>query len=102
MTPNEIQLNRNKLIEALKSGEYAQGIGYLKSNRGRYCVMGVACVIFDVSLTRNQVVPPTTLQEILGYSSKEIEHITNLNDWGATFVEIADNILQAKLKSYSR
>lgn len=41
---------KNKWIEALRSGEYKQGKGFLRKatpNGDCYCVMGVFCDIFD-------------------------------------------------------
>lgn len=36
-----------KWIEALRSGEYKQGIGMLKNNRGSYCCLGVLCDLYQ-------------------------------------------------------
>lgn len=37
--------NRKKLIKALRSGQYSQGTGYLRTNTG-FCCQGVACDLF--------------------------------------------------------
>ena len=37
--------NAQKWVAALRSGNYAQGIGALKAN-GKYCCLGVACDVY--------------------------------------------------------
>lgn len=37
---------KNKWIEALRSGEYEQGTGQLKSLDNKYCCLGVLCEIY--------------------------------------------------------
>ena len=45
-----IQNNRQLLLDALRSGEYEQGIAlrhdYLHLERKRHCPLGVACEVF--------------------------------------------------------
>lgn len=41
----EIKLHRQLWIDALRSGEYPQGKGYLNRD-GKFCCLGVACEVF--------------------------------------------------------
>jgi hypothetical protein len=38
---------KSKWIEALRSGDYPQGIGWLKDDSGRFCCLGVLCDVVD-------------------------------------------------------
>lgn len=48
------QENIRKWVEALRSGEYRQGKGYLQTGDGRFCCLGVACEISGLV----EVAPP--------------------------------------------
>lgn len=97
-------------VEALRSGEYKQGTGVLKSTRDpehpTYCCLGV---LVDVAkkhgvkgarLDPGQTHPTISVGEWAGikaengYISPKVngECLVNLNDHGATFAEIADLI----------
>lgn len=39
--------NMAKLVAALKSGEYEQGVGRLRTRSGAFCCLGVACDVFS-------------------------------------------------------
>lgn len=39
--------NVNKWLKALRSGEYRQGRGQLRNNKGEYCCLGVACEVYQ-------------------------------------------------------
>lgn len=114
LTPDQA---RNLWTEALRSGEYHQGKNYLhqKSARGdEFCCLGVACDIavkngveLDIDTTYHIVrydkysaALPTAVAEWLGvqtsfgdfYNNGEYGSLTNLNDHGVKFAEIADTI----------
>jgi hypothetical protein len=50
------QENIRKWVEALRSGEYEQGTGRLKTRDGSYCCLGVACDISGL-VTESSRVP---------------------------------------------
>jgi hypothetical protein len=100
-------------VEALRSGEYKQGEGYL--HRGdRFCCLGVACVLAlrdGVAMeTAEQAgivlfggsdgVAPSAVMAWLGLQNERGAHegsvervtLTSLNDIGYSFAEIADLI----------
>lgn len=43
----------SKWIDALRSGKYTQGRGYLKSLNNEYCCLGVLCDVIDPSKWKN-------------------------------------------------
>lgn len=114
--PQEIGPNQRKWIDALRSGEYAQGRRYLCDFQNRYCCLGVACRVFDVPEVRRdedrvyfgksfnygaapeEVVESLSLRTHLGDLAtvyeigriKEMARLSQANDSGATFSEIAD------------
>lgn len=52
-TIEQIKENRQKWLDALRSGNYKQGMSYLhyidnKSNEHRYCCLGVACDVAKI------------------------------------------------------
>lgn len=50
-TPEEQKANRKLWIEALRSGKYQQGNGYLRTIDDKYCCLGVACEILGIEST---------------------------------------------------
>lgn len=112
MTPQEA---RKAWVQALRSGEYKQGNGYLHYG-DTYCCLGVACdlavkdgVEMDVDADDDEgavaydgaaVIPPSKAQSWLGLSDPygrymrddKIHYLTSLNDAGTPFAEIADLI----------
>ena len=99
--------NAKKWVAALRSGEYKQGFGYLRSDEG-FCCLGVACNIFNVRgwkntkkgityAEENQVLPHKVmdwlgLQDEEGTADFQGKTLTYLNDSGKSFSEIADVI----------
>ena len=100
-----------KWVAALRSGEYAQGEGYLKDLQGRHCCLGVLCEISaaETGFGIPENLSETTQDEYLGYTVKEWAGLENChgalvcidgaqhnltihNDNGKTFLEIADAI----------
>ncbi len=92
---------KDKWINALRSGNYKQGLGRLKYN-GEYCCLGVLCEIsgrveFDKTAGNvryanydcNSV--PTEFLESLGLEYKYITRLWRMNDFDKlTFDQIAD------------
>ncbi|MEM6815307.1 MAG: hypothetical protein AAF600_13130 [Bacteroidota bacterium] len=97
-----------KWIEALRSGKYNQGKGYLH-NDGGYCCLGVACRIFGTSKNNlegktyifkqkkfdSHLMLPKTNQipDLLKGDLNEsdfVSKVSEMNDRGLTFNQIAD------------
>lgn len=93
-------------VEALRSGKYAQGTEVLRSKDGKYCCLGVACVVLGRKiknpLSGNLTSPDYQwLKKRLGI--QDLEEFTGRNDGSYnpstragvpehTFAEIADFI----------
>lgn len=80
--------------DALRSGEYPQGRGALRTPGG-YCCLGVWCDLadpegWDGDVHRGNKLYPTP--DIAPLSDDAIYLCANLNDHGATFAEIAEYI----------
>lgn len=103
---------KTKWVEALRSGEYDQGNGFLHK-KGRFCCLGVACVIMDYTKTdldhahvilkgeenlrRDFRKIPKAIKghghgnsESVGGYNPVVEFLVHLNDNGRSFEEIAD------------
>ena len=97
---------RREWVEALRSGEYDQGVGRLMVRVGNlnedlfeYCCLGVACEITDPlqdrELWRRDDMPPDGIAVQFGLADGEDDpdFYANLNDkYHWTFDEIADAI----------
>jgi hypothetical protein len=107
--------NACKWVAALESGEYEQGMDFLMTTDNKYCCLGVACAVYNKSVSAfNQVVVETvkdqdgdyitvdghagTLPERvrkwlgLTYSNGEWNTpsgLSDMNDAGKSFQEIA-------------
>lgn len=95
-------------VDALRSGKYEQGQTYLKNVEGKYCCLGVLAEVAEfekTSLVSNVAVPHFDdmaavgivgclgkLQKPLVYANTACEFLTDLNDNGMPFSEIADVI----------
>lgn len=107
-TPKEA---RALLTAALRSGEYTQGSGKLRSVDDKFCCLGVACELYikaghELEAVKGNYgwnygdemgVLPATVQQWLGFKTKHgdfetAKRLTNLNDSGTTFPVIADII----------
>ena len=78
-------------IAALRSGEYTQGRGALKTGDGGYCCLGVLCIV----LKRPEFLTATyeRLRRASGLSSDETDGCVELNDVAQqSFTQIADYI----------
>ena len=103
MTPEQIQW-----IEALRSGRYEQGTIYLEQDN-KFCCLGVACDLFAketrtideglVKYAREAETAPAKVVKILrlrnqfGHIENFDKDLTDMNDGGKTFNEIADFIV---------
>lgn len=102
-------LNREKVgkwIEALRSGRYQQGNGYL-NRAGKFCCLGVACESEGLEgrmrdpqspvyygKTAYAYLPPET-REALGLTEEQENKLVNMNDVDmASFEEIAQQLEQ--------
>lgn len=97
--------NAKRLVAALRSGDYKQTMGQLR-NGGGFCCLGVACNLFDPTgwredMTYNNVkyMLPADVQDFFGFTygnatfgQDSTDGLTDRNDGGATFAEIADLI----------
>lgn len=96
---------KDKWVAALRSGNYQQGQGSLRTEN-RYCCLGVLCEItgcrwrsepdmfvalYKDSSTGSTYIPEQ-LREELGMSLVDEEKLATRNDTGATFSELADVI----------
>ena len=103
-----------KWVAALRSGEYKQGRGRLRSEDDEYCCLGVLCEIAaQVGVIERAAPPPNTSSVAWRYGgwhdylpmsladvvrldtynpTIEDVQLTNMNDEGKSFLEIADLI----------
>lgn len=111
-----------KWVEALRSGEYAQGKNVLRDGNNRYCCLGVACEIYHQETGKgewrlsdsaeyyffeddNQKEPAVLPNEVVkwlgikstlgGWQSDEAKSLVILNDGGEDFNEIA-NVIESR------
>ena len=93
---------KRELVKALRSGKYQQGRGVLCDHTGAMCCLGV---LMDVAIDtywehldiftcwsiEGAVVMPTRKQlEAVGLSPIDANTLSEMNDEGKTFAEIAD------------
>lgn len=82
-----------KWTEALRSGEYRQGKGTLKTKNGRYCCLGVLCDIQNIPTNGKDSLSGLDMLDIVGMSADiESELICMNDDNNCNFNEIADVI----------
>lgn len=91
-----------KWVKALRSGEYRQGRGTLRDTEGRYCCLGVFCVVAGIELDPRGKFPaahPHSYQPIGDMIGGDLAQLYNRNDGEAefsgrplSFPEIADYI----------
>ena len=94
---------KTKWLEALRSGNYKQGHGTLHKN-DTYCCLGVLCEVaalgwddggdgyFLVSGTSSQDYLPSSFALDADMSDDDQQELTDMNDSGDSFEEIADYI----------
>jgi hypothetical protein len=85
---------KKKWVEALRSGEYTQTQGHLKSSEG-FCCLGVLCEVNSIKYIETDVFGdgPNSgayiyIRDIVGSDASDT--CINLNDDGKSFEEIAD------------
>lgn len=86
-----------KWVKALRSGEYKQGHGRLKTAEGGYCCLGVLCAVAGWSIDKkgnNLVGHSEGYAKIWSVtrSEQECRNLATMNDNLAPFPEIADYI----------
>lgn len=80
-----------KWLDALRSGEYEQGRGFLEL-KGNYCCLGVAAAVVGIP-TDESGENYERVRNALGISRQEQDDLTTLNDvYEKPFTEIADEI----------
>lgn len=93
---------RRKWIRALRSGKYQQAREQLRED-GAFCCLGVACDISkqgkwlanDAYLVGDNArtgFMPRPIKNMVGLTELEETSLSNLNDSGSTFIEIADTL----------
>lgn len=92
-SPQEL---KQRWVEALRSGRYQQGRGYLRKD-GKYCCLGVLCDVVDSTgwdgdtFNERFSLLPYELKQRLNISNAVEDKLTDMNDSGDyTFNEIAD------------
>lgn len=102
--------NLTKLSNALRSGEYRQGMGMLRTKDNEFCCLGVACDLYakENGLDWQEIADgswkfngyrnylPSEVASWLGIDRwgdfNQETALSSMNDAGATFEEIADII----------
>lgn len=95
---------KREWIEALESGRYKQGIGYLEDD-GKFCCLGVLCKTLRISTRDNRRIgsdginSDATLEYLsdavldrVGLTHEQQEDLSVLNDNGDDFRDIAEYI----------
>ena len=98
---------KQRWLEALRSGEYLQGTDRLR-NGNTFCCLGVLCDIVDPNgwaspnemgdrmyvntedLTNCEFEVPKTLADKIKLKNEHQVYLSNINDHGSSFEEIAD------------
>ncbi len=96
---------KNRWIEALRSGEYKQGMAKLRTIDDRFCCLGVLCDISNISTWINNgifhsyaygglafEILPIIVGEWADLDEGSQQILMRLNDSGKSFIEIADYI----------
>lgn len=110
---------KQKWVEALRSGQYTQGKGVLRTGADRFCCLGVLCDLVDPSgwgqlsavetcvdgrdmeldaysyeyrEARVATSLPNNLREIVGLQPADMRALIQLNDFGRSFETIAQHI----------
>lgn len=116
ITKAEIDQNRREWIDALNSGYYRQGNGYLKRGKGykiKYCCFGVLCEINTDKLEQVKLgeffsfngsgsEPPEFIVELVGLDTEQMKLLMRLNDdHEVPFHEIASVIESMEIRRQS-
>jgi hypothetical protein len=101
--------DKTRIVDALRSGRYQQGRGYLRPSDNRFCCLGVMCDVLKDEMdgewervstvwhfkdksqpySRHDTHLPDSLVFRLGLSGVQ-SNLMQMNDGGLTFTEIAD------------
>jgi hypothetical protein len=83
-----------KWIKALRSGEYKQGKGVLRSGTGKdasYCCLGVLCDVAGKRVQEGQLYPTLKHQIEFGlYDKTELKHDLHLYDDSSVAVRLSE------------
>lgn len=93
-----------KWLEALRSGKYEQTQGRLRDDDGM-CCLGVLCNVVDPKKWERmddyeiafvyqdeEMFPPNSVKKKTGVTQAKCDKLSNMNDGGASFKQIADFI----------
>lgn len=110
MKTKEFKLEKEfaqKWVDALKSGKYPQGEGYLENYYGQYCCLGVACRMNHPRVDLKNKFFIDASKKTRGYITKSLERnmpallrgtdanqpfvkiVSKMNDDGCSFIQIA-------------
>lgn len=102
--PDDPKNWKQKWLEALRSGRYAQGTGSLRYDEC-FCCLGVLCDVLDpenwdrmpsgayaLKVHEGQNLLPQHIARVVGLDSLQQWELANLNDRRKSFAEIADYI----------
>lgn len=92
-----------KWLEALRSGRYEQGQGYLKNKKNKFCCLGVLCDLVDptkwaytysaMSYEESRTWLPYSIKDMTRLVQMLVEdQLASMNDQGISFKEIANYI----------
>lgn len=87
---------KRKWVQALRSGEYEQGVGALKSG-GKFCCLGVACEIVGAKpgsilgyiMPGQGIKGISKIPELIKGNGELPIKLSGMNDKGKTFKQIA-------------
>jgi hypothetical protein len=97
---------KTKWVDALRSGNYSQGKEVLRSKDNNFCCLGVLCDIVDSSRWVARVsndcyaydgchaILPRNIVRATGFPDHHTSILTDMNDSGVPFSEIANYIEQ--------
>ncbi len=89
---------KQKWVEALRSGEYKQGKGTLRTNNNLFCCLGVLCDILSPDKWVNNI-HVHSMYGITGVLSQEILDITGIS-WNNPYINLEKVSNREKLKKY--
>lgn len=111
MTPKQEDLCR-RWTAALRGGCYKQGIGALATTDGAHCALGVLARVAGLPhrpcpqagklvefYGGAHTMPPRLFRDLTGLPDRVKVRATTLNDYGATFDEIADVVELAMVEA---
>lgn len=100
---------KERLVQALRSGEYKQGRYNLRLPRSNsFCCLGVLCDLYSKETGKpwkimspayldSYAIPPDEVLDWAGLVGEEANKLAGMNDGGATFEAIANSIISESL-----